>query len=150
MKHVIYAVSGGTGRTVYQALKTVLPQFFSSSQDLEEQVEIVRRAEGRDGEAARAVAEEAAQAGGIVFHTLFDDDVEMALIMSAKRLEDVRRARATRHKGVDLSRYKSFEGCQEEIRRTQRLATEYGWKKAYVSNRAVEEVVSRVAELMKR
>jgi len=272
MKTVIYAVSGGTSRTVYQALKTVLPQFFPTSEAIEERVDIVREPEVLTPEDAHRVAEEAAQTGGLVFHTLFDDDVEramilrcqhlgvqciaildtvekilsqhlqiepegkaglpgtlyggrfehldaidfmlatddgrglaklhkadvvlvgpsrvsksvtclflaylhgvmaanvpivhgipirdelerfdpkrvVALIMSARRLEEVRRARAKKFSGAEMSQYTSFEACQRDIRETQRLATEHGWRRTYVSNLAVEEVVTRVLELMGR
>jgi len=272
MKTVIYAVSGGTSRTVHQALKTVLPQFFRTSEAIEEQVEIVRKAEVLTPEEAHVIAEEAADNGGLVFHTLFDDAVEqaitkrcahlgvpchalldtaetilsnhlqiepegkpglpgtlyggrfeyldaidfmlatddgrglakihradvvlvgpsrvsksvtclflaylhgvmaanvpvvdgiaipdplkavdpgkvVALIMSATRLQEVRRSRAKKFSGVEMSRYTSFEACQQDIRATQKAATEHGWRRTYVSNLAVEEVVTRVLELMGR
>ncbi len=271
MTHVIYALSGGTGRTVHQALRTVLPQFFGTLEELESQVEVVRRPEVLDPDQARSIAEEAAERGGLVFHTLFDEAVEMALvrrcrnlgvpcvavldpvektlaahlgrepdgrpgrpralyggrfdhldavdfmlatddgqglarihkadvvlvgpsrvsksvtclflaylhglkaanvplvpdipipreleavepgkvvalITSARRLQEIRRSRSRKYTGVPMSDYDSFEACQDEIRRVQRLVTDHGWKRAYVSSRAVEEVVSRVLELVR-
>lgn len=272
MKTVIYAVSGGTSRTVYQALKTVLPQFFQSSEAIEERVEVIRKPGVRTRQEAIRIAEDAATANGLVFHTLFDagvkqalekrcrhegvaciailDQVEsvlsralqiepegkpglpgtlyggrfehldaidfmlahddglgitkihkadvvlvgpsrasksvtclflaylhgvraanvpivhnipirddlkrvdpgkvVALLMSARRLEEVRRARATKWSGTDMQRYTSFEACQLDVRATQQAATAHGWHRAYVSNLAVEEVVTKVLGLMAR
>jgi len=73
----------------------------------------------------------------------------VALITSARRLQEIRRSRSRKYTGVPMSDYDSFEACQDEIRRVQRLVTDHGWKRAYVSSRAVEEVVSRVLELVR-
>ncbi len=76
--HTIFVVSDGTGRTAEQALNAALTQFTAAA------VAIERRAEVRSEDRVRSVVREAAEAGGLIVHTLVTDDLRQLLVREGR------------------------------------------------------------------
>jgi len=78
----VFVVSDGTGVTAEQVLNAALTQFADAD------VEVERRPGVRTEEQVRQVVQEAAQAGGLVVHTLVSDRLRGVMLYSG-RLYDV-------------------------------------------------------------
>ncbi|MBI1902598.1 MAG: kinase/pyrophosphorylase, partial [Planctomycetia bacterium] len=76
---IVYAVSGGTGRTAQFVVEAALSQFDNPA------VKVEIRPRTRTAQAARDVVQEAARSGGVICHTLVAPPVRRALIQEAER-----------------------------------------------------------------
>lgn len=79
MRHKIFIVSDGTGRTATQALSAALMQF--PDQD----VEVILHAEVRSPEQIEKAVEEAKGASGFIVHTLVSNELRGFMIRSGRR-----------------------------------------------------------------
>ena len=76
--NTIFVVSDGTGRTAERALGAALVQFPGAP------VEILVRSNVRTAQRARAVAREAAEAGGFIVHTIVMDGVRESIARAGR------------------------------------------------------------------
>jgi hypothetical protein len=69
------------------------------------------------------------------------------LLMSAGRLAELRRSRAE-HLGIPLDPYAAVPAVREELRHSERVALEHGWRLLDVTGKSVEEVAGEIVSLV--
>jgi len=71
----------------------------------------------------------------------------ICLVMSPSRLHELRKVRVD-HFGVPAETYASLESIREELRYSQHLAANHGWRQIDVTGKSVEEVAREVVFLL--
>lgn len=73
----------------------------------------------------------------------------ICLVMSPNRLQELRRVRIDTL-GILAETYTSLENIREELRYSQQLSVDHGWRRVDVTGKSVEEVAREIALLLPR